>query len=315
MKKLYRNALFTVFILAAACSCSRDKVVATVNGERITAAMLQAEMEMDRGKYDPIALVDGKNFEEFRQQALDELIHEEILLSEAKRVGLSPSRDDVKEVENMRISEVAGGLPDTDMLARGIDPKIWKKAQLKRITINKLIKQEVMDKIPVPEENIADYYKRHAREFDQPAQFRARQILTDTREVAENILMKLREGKDFAELAKEYSLSPDGKRGGDLGFFDSRTYPPIFSEVCQELKEGETSGVVTTDYGFQIFELLEKRPARKVPFDEARDAILSMLRENESEAAIEKWDAELKGRSKVEIDQNALKEVFLAKEK
>lgn len=306
----FRSTLFVVFVLIFVCSCAADKVVAVVNGERITDVMMRAEMEMERGKYDPAVLADGKNFADFRQKALTKLIQENILLSEAKRLGVKPSRAEIESVQEMGAGEFAEDAP-----ARGIDPKEWEKAQTQRITITKLIKQEVVDKIPVPEEKTADYYKKHAREFDEPAQFRAQQILTDTRETAENVLAKLKQGEDFAELARQYSQSPDAKRGGDLGFFDSRAYPPIFSEVCERLGEGETSGVTATDYGWQIFRLIEKRPARKVPFDEAKETIISILREGEAEGAIEKWVNSLSEKAEVKINQNELEEVRLAKEK
>ena len=68
---------------------------------------------------------------------------------------------------------------------------------------------------------------------------------------------------DFvANLARKHSLSPDAKQGGDLGWFERGAMPPIFEQVCFALPEGKVSDVVASSYGFHLFKVIGRRPAR-----------------------------------------------------
>jgi parvulin-like peptidyl-prolyl isomerase len=69
--------------------------------------------------------------------------------------------------------------------------------------------------------------------------------------------------------------------------------------------------VVATPYGYQIFQLLDKRPARQRSLEEAADDIRRRLREDRIEAAYRPWLAGLMGKAKISIDEKALMEVKL----
>lgn len=307
--------VLAAFILAAFFGCSRfrEPVVAAVDGEKITSSDLKAEMSMEQGKFDEAILSQEVNFTEFRRQALDKLIQEKILLAEAGRLGVGPTPEEEKEILAMRSGALADREGDAAIAEHGVDPKAWGEAQRKRLIIGKLVEKEVVGRIPLSEEKISAYYRQHLADFSLPPQYRARQIIVDSREGADELLAKIRQGEDMGDLARKHSLSPDGKRGGDLGFFDARSYPPAFTEVCQKLKIGEVSDVIQTDYGFQIFQLLEKRPARQVPFEEASASIRRLLREEGSEKAFENWFAALQRKAVVAVDEEAVKGVTLEK--
>lgn len=303
--------LAVFFVSANGCQRLNDAVVVTVDGSKITASALREEMDMERGKFDPAILSQGVNFSEFRRQALDKLIQEQILLAEADRQQIEPSKEELRKIETARSGALSARAGDAAILDHGVDPKAWNEAQRRRLIIGKLIDQEVVSKIPVSEGKVAAYYRQHAQEFNRPPQFRARQIIVDAPEQAEQILAKIRQGEDMGDLARAHSLSPDAKDGGDLGFFDARSAPAIFTEICQRLKVGEVSDVVQTDYGYQIFQLLEKRPARQVPFEEAATTIRQLLREEGSESAFEAWFSALQQRATVAINEEAVKGVTL----
>ena len=79
----------------------------------------------------------------------------------------------------------------------------------------------------------------------------------EARKLIEEIAQKLKDGGDFAELAREYSDCPTGKRsGGDLGRFTRGKMAPPFEAAAFALKENEISGVVETDFGFHIIQRL-----------------------------------------------------------
>ena len=309
-----RILLFTALLTAASgCHKFDDPVVATVDGMKITASELRTQMSMERGNFDPAILSEDANFAEFRRRALDKLIEERMLLAEAKRLGIEASRKEQKDMEELLAGALTASEGDAALRSQGVDPGSWREAQRRRLVIGKLISKEVLEKVPVTDGEVRAYYDSHVSEFNRPAQYRARQIIVDSRELADEILAKLKQGQDFGELAKQHSLSPDGKRGGDLGFFDARAYPAVFAEVCSQLKIGEISDVVPTDYGYQIFELLEKRPARQIPYEEAAVQIRRRLREEGSEKIFAEWSEGIRAKSKASVDEEALKGVSLEK--
>ena len=87
--------------------------------------------------------------------------------------------------------------------------------------------------------------------------YRALQIIVTERIRAENILKQLKAGADFKELAKSKSIGPAAARGGDLGYFNKGDFQPEFETVILNLKTGEISEIIQSDFGFHIFKRVE----------------------------------------------------------
>jgi peptidyl-prolyl cis-trans isomerase C/foldase protein PrsA len=301
MKNLKIASLIIVSLVAIlnAASCSRGPVVAIVDGFRIRADDLADAMNLEKEKYDPVLLKTPANARSFKQAVLENLIQEAILLNAAKEARIHVSSEELQRA----IQETS----DSAMFKEGpVSKDVWKEKQRRRLVISKLVKQEVTDKIPVTPEETRTYYNAHKQDFYQPTQYHARQIIVDNKEIAGQIAARLKKGEDFAALAQEYSLSPDRKRGGDLGFFNASTFPPIFTEICEKLKIGEISDVVATDYGFQIFQLLEKRQPRQQTLDDVKNAIESLLREKYMEKAFDDWFKKQRGKARITVYEKAL---------
>ena len=125
----------------------------------------------------------------------------------------------------------------------------------------------------------ATTYKVNTKQFEVPAQVRARHILVakgpDSRVKAEKLLADLKAGADFASVAKEQSADTGSAvKGGDLGFFERGRMVPAFEAAVFALKQpGDMSDLVETDFGFHIIKLEAVRPAGVMPFEEVRDAL------------------------------------------
>jgi|WetSurMetagenome_2_1015567.scaffolds.fasta_scaffold17155_2 peptidyl-prolyl cis-trans isomerase D len=145
--------------------------------------------------------------------------------------------------------------------------------------------------VKVTENQIKDYYEDHRTDYNKEQEVRAQHILFSVKEdapeaevakaraEAEKVLSEAKGGKDFSELAKQYSQDPTvGDNGGDLGFFTRGRMVPAFAEAAFSLKPGEIGELVRTPYGFHIIRVAEVRPAKSTSLDEARAEIESNLK-------------------------------------
>src|SRR5581483_6727828 len=95
---------------------------------------------------------------------------------------------------------------------------------------------------------------------------------------AEDLLKQLKNGADFAELAKKNSQDGTAEQGGDLGWFVRNQMVPEFDSVAFSLKPKELSGIVTTQFGYHIIQVIEKDPAKLKPFEDVKDDLAKEVR-------------------------------------
>lgn len=90
------------------------------------------------------------------------------------------------------------------------------------------------------------------------SQVKASHILVETEEESKNLYKELTEnGKDFAELAMQYSSCPSGQNGGDLGFFGKGVMVKPFEDAAFSLKTGEISNPVQTQFGWHLIKVTD----------------------------------------------------------
>ena len=92
-----------------------------------------------------------------------------------------------------------------------------------------------------------------------PSQVHAAHILVKTEDAALGALYDVKHGKDFGEVAKEKSMCPSGKRGGDLGWFGRGQMVKEFEKAAFELKEGELSRPIKTQFGWHVIKVIETK--------------------------------------------------------
>lgn len=87
---------------------------------------------------------------------------------------------------------------------------------------------------------------------------RARHILVDSKDVAEDLKRQIEEGADFAALAREHSSCPSSRQGGELGEFGRGQMVPEFDEVVFTGEVGAPLGPVKTQFGYHIVEVTSR---------------------------------------------------------
>ena len=143
--------------------------------------------------------------------------------------------------------------------------------------------------IKITDEEVQDYFDENPEEFKTPKTVEARHILIKadqnadsdiverTRKRALDILKMAKEGKDFAELAKQYSEGPSRDRGGYLGEFRRETMVKSFADKVFSMQAGEISDLVRTRFGWHIIKVEKVNEASTLSLDEAENKIHKKL--------------------------------------
>ena len=96
---------------------------------------------------------------------------------------------------------------------------------------------------------------------------------------ANDVLAQAKSGKDFAELARQYSKDPGSARnGGDLGWADRSTFVKPFADTLFGMQPGEIRGPVKTQFGYHIIKLEEIQAGKGKSFEEARPQLEADMR-------------------------------------
>lgn len=125
---------------------------------------------------------------------------------------------------------------------------------LKEDVRKSLLQQKALSEdIEISDDEINDYYENMKTEI------KARHILVEDEDTAKEVEKKLKDGEDFADLAKEYSTDSSAENGGDLGFFTVGQMVPEFEKAAYALDKKEVSDPVKSQFGYHIIEVLDKK--------------------------------------------------------
>jgi peptidyl-prolyl cis-trans isomerase C len=150
---------------------------------------------------------------------------------------------------------------------------------------------------PPSDAEVQSYYEQHAEDFRTGERVRVRQILVRDEALANEIVSKLRKGGMFEELSAQYSLAPNAKKGGDIGYVTRGELPKMFEDEIFALSPGSVSNPIRTDSSFHIFKVDEKLPPGTVDLGTATPAIRDRLKED----GVRQQMAELVGKARKDM--------------
>ena len=281
-------------------------VVATVNGQPITALDFQKELAQARLGSKGLGPRSEGEFQSSRKGELDRLIERTELLQAARQAGISPSDEDIEKALLALRSDYPGTSFDELLADEEISPADLRARIRDQLTVHKLFAENVFSRVAITEGEIEAFYAAQPHEFDHPEQVHAEQIVVKTDEEAQALRTAIKGGASFEELARKHSLSPDGKSGGDLGWFSRGMMPPLFDEICFPLPTGLLSGVVSSSYGFHLFRVLDRRPAGRLSFEEAKPEIEAQLRREKNAKAEAAFVGQLRAKAQLSVDEAAV---------
>jgi peptidyl-prolyl cis-trans isomerase C len=293
-----------------------NAMVATVNGVGIARGEFDRNWEYFlRRSGIPTSHADKSGrVEEFRRQVLDRLIDEELIFQESQRRNLIAGQ----EASDAEFEKARAQFPTPEAFQQALAQNKLTEEGLRGIlsrnlSIQGFVEKEIAGAIVVSDAEVHDFYTGHQDKFASPEQAHARHILVQVdekadesarqaaRAKADDLLVQLKGGGNFEELARKNSDCPSAPQGGDLGFFERGQMVPAFDAAAFALKPGELSEVIETQFGYHIIKLEGKKDAGLVPEREAAASIREFLVSQKTGEALEQRLKTLREKAKIEV--------------
>lgn len=154
--------------------------------------------------------------------------------------------------------------------------------------------------ISVTEDEIKTYFEENKDSFDQKEQVKASHILVEDEATAKKVKEELDNGKDFAELAKEYSIdTSNAAAGGDMGYFVKGEMAEEFEKAAFSLKPNTISNPVKTEFGYHIIKVTDKKAAKAAVFEDHKAEINDILFDEKIQEEYPYWLEEKKSDYKI----------------
>lgn len=291
-------SLLAVAVLAGGCG---PKVAATVDGQKILAS--QVDTEIAKMKKDHPQIFEGENGKkmekQFRDRILDNLVSNLLVSQEAKRQGISASDAEIAAKLSMMQAQYHSQKQFQDAIAAsGSTIEALKERIRLQILTTRMI-EEVTEEVTVTIADARDYYRVNKQVFKAAPTVRIRMIKVLDQKKAETLVARLKAGADFAALARANSIDPSKSKGGDLGVKPVSSLPDEVVGSARVAPEGQVVGPIRGKDGIYIISVTKRFGERQQTFEEVRDRIFQILKQEKQVRAFNDWIESLKKKAKV----------------
>ncbi len=274
-----------------------EEVVARVNNRIITRThLIQANQSL---RTDLGARFSGQQLEEAyvreRDDTLRGLIDVQLLVQRGDDRGYSVQSEVIQYLDRMRLDMGLNSMEELEraMLSEGISPEEYRARLRDQFMYNMVIQRDVARSVFLNDEAVEAYYEEHKEELVQPESIKLREILIssgtrsreEAAERAREVLLRIRGGVEFTELAQEYSDSSTAERGGLLGEFDPATLSKEVADLAAGLREGGVADPQLTPEGYLILQLVERTTAGVPPLEKVRPEIMNRMYQEKMQPA------------------------------
>jgi len=308
-----------IFLLTTSFSWAGEKgiaegKIAVVNGKIIPKSDFDREMVMVNERFSQTGKTPSSaELSEIKKNILENLINLELLYQESKKEGIQVD----EKILNEQYENWKKQIPNQEALNEFLKKLNLSETGIKDkfkmgLAVQQFVEKKFGQKALVSDQETKAFYASNPNFFKVPAQVRASHILIKVdpkadaaqkaaaRKKIDDIQNQLKNGEDFSELAKRVSDCPSKTKGGDLGYFSRGQMVKAFDDVAFSLKPGEVSGIVETDFGFHIIKLTDKKPETTLAYEQVKDRLAAMLKNDKVEKETDLYLEKLKKDAKIE---------------
>jgi peptidyl-prolyl cis-trans isomerase SurA len=258
--------------------------------------------------------INQARLEQNQKDLLRDLIDQRLLLARGKELNINPDAELQREMDAIRKTNHMATMEDFEKALRQSGTSLEDfKTNLRNTIITRTVVQDDVDpNLHIAPDQVQGYYNQHKQDFAQPEQVRLSEILIPTPEDptdaqiaqqqarVEEVLMKLKAGASFDDLAKQYSSGPNAATGGDLGPFKGGDLPKPLDQTAS-LNTGEHTGAIRTRQGFVVLKVTEHQAAGTPPFSTLEGQVKSAMYQKAIQPAARTYLASLRAKAHIEI--------------
>lgn len=311
MKNLISPAMTGLFILSllAQVSCTSNyqkvstKPVVKVNDHVLSTKEFSNQLARRLKDLDALTAKDPNTVQRTKEEVIKTFLVKSLTLDWARAQSISISESTLdKEVEKYR-ANYPDDLSFRRLLAQeNLSFSEWRE-ELRYTLLEQAVFKKLNEKLVAPTEaEIKRYYDEHKDQFKKKERIYLRQILTDEQGKADLLKTQVKT-KDFAEVAKKYSIAPEAKVGGVVGWIEKGSvdfFDPLFTNAVGSITQ------IKSPFGFHVVKVEKKAAASTLSIEEARSQITRALMAQREQAEFVKWlDAQLRS-SKVLRDNELI---------
>lgn len=297
-----------------------EEIVARVNNEVIT----RSELERSKSGAEDDAKAECQNrctpeqmkaiVDDTQKNALRNLIDQSLLVQRGKDMSINVEPEVIKQLDQIRIENKLDSMESLEKAveSQGLNWEDFKNNIRNGILTKKVINNEVGSHISIGKDEVKKYYEEHKKDYIRPEQVVLRSIEVNTagkdaaevaelKKKADTALKRVKDGEDFAEIAKRYSDGATAKQGGYLGQYKRGELSPQLEDVVFKMKKNELTDVMETKQGFLIMQVLEHYDEGQQSLDKVENEIMDKLYGERMEPALREYLKTLREESYVVI--------------
>lgn len=256
---------------------------------------------------------DGDEVALLQRETADKMITRVLLLQEAKRRGLQPDEAEIQKVlqtYEQRYANSEHWKKNREQFLPGLKARHEEDNLLAQI-------EKAARTVAKPDENaVRAYYEAYPEKFTEPEQIRVSVILLKVDPSspspvwekagadAADMVKRIREGADFAEIARQHSNDESAANGGDMGYLHLGMLADTAEAELKKLQPGEVSEPIKLLQGAAIFKLADRKSPKLNSFEVVKARAEELLKRDLSESAWKDFVAALKEKYPAQIDQS-----------
>jgi parvulin-like peptidyl-prolyl isomerase len=301
MRRLVLFGFASLALLVAACGGTTSATlgsgdVAVVGGQQISKEQFRQLMDRAQKSYDAQKRTFPKpgstEYEQLKGQAITFLVQQAEVEEQAKKLGINISDDKVNQEIARYKKQFYGGSDaryEKAVKQQGLTDQQARDA-IRQQLISQALFKKVTGDVKVSDSDIKAYYNTHKTQYVQPQTREVRHILVTKKALADSLYQQLKNGGNFAKLAKQYSKDPgSAANGGKLTVSKGQTVPQ-FDKTAFSLKTGQISQPVHTQYGYHIIQALSGvKAASTTSLAKVQASIRQQLEQQKKNDKITKW--------------------------
>jgi len=326
MKKIFTFILCLMMTISL-IGCSADKkAVAIVNGQNITLENYQKLLYLNKSSMESYygsdiwskKMEDGKTYSDtLKEMVLQTMIGSEVIYQQAEKDKVIPTDKQVQDQINSFNESTKNNSEYQEQLKKMGINEDFLKFQFTRDLANTNLQKKFEEDTKISETEMEKYYEDNKKSFytdtvtashillktqDSEGKELSAEKKKEAKKKAEEALAKVKSGEDFAEVAKKYSQDSSASNGGELGTFGRGQMVSEFEKAAFNMKKGEISDIVETEYGYHIIKVTGKVDKQET-YNDVKDKIKTTLAGQKYTEYVEK----LKKDSKIEQKEDVVK--------